>query len=97
MIPVVGIVLAVGLPACALWVNGKAPIKRPYLFSLASFLCCAAAVVQELFTVKRRALSGDFGGILDTIDAVLMISIAVVVSTLIVNLFLLGITWEEKR
>lgn len=97
MIPVISIVLAIGLPAFALWRNEKASLSRPYLFSIASFAFCSAAVIQELFTVKRRALSGDFGGILDTIDAVLMICIGVVVFTMIVNLLLLGITWEEKK
>ena len=97
MIPMISIAFAIGLPAFALWRNGKAPIRRPYLFSIASFAFCAVAVILELFTVKRRALSGDFGGILDTIDAVLMISIGLVVFTIIINLLLLGTTWEENR
>ena len=97
MIPVVGTIFAIGLPAFALWRNEKAPLRRPYLFSIASFVFCAAAVIQELFTVKRRALAGDFGGIMDTIDAVLIICIGVVAVTVTVNLLLLGITWEEKR
>ena len=97
MIPVISIALAVGLPTFALWRNEKAPLRRPYLFSIASFAFCATAVIQELFTIKRRALSGDFGGILDTIDAVLIICVGVVVFTVIINLFLMGITWEEKK
>ena len=97
MIPVISIVVALGLPAYALWRNEKAPIGRPYLFSTASFVFCAAAVIQELFTVKRRALAGDFSGILDTIDAVIMICVGVVIFTVFINLLLLGITWEKDQ
>lgn len=97
MIPIISIAFAIGLPVFALWGSGKAPVRHPYLFSIASFVFCAAALIQELFTIKRRALSGDFSGILDTIDAVLMICIGVVVFTIIINLLLLGITWEQKK
>ena len=97
MIPIIGIVFAIGLPVYALWRSKRAPVKRPYLYALASFAFCSAAIIDELFTIKRRALSGDFGGILDTIDAVLIICIGLVAFTLLMNAFLLGITWKEKQ
>lgn len=97
MIPMTGIVFAIGLPVYALWRNGKSPVKRPYLYALISFAFCAAAIIEELFTIKRRALAGDFGGILDTIDTVLIICAGLAAFTLLMNLFLLGITWEEKQ
>ncbi len=55
MIQVMSMVFAIGLPSFALWRNGKKPINRSYLFSIASFVFCAAAVIMELYTVKRRA------------------------------------------
>ncbi len=95
MIPVMSIVLAIGFPAFALWRNERKPISRPYLFSIASLVFCSTAIIMELFTIRRRALAGDLGGILDTIDAALMICIGLVVLTTIINLLLMGITSKE--
>lgn len=42
-------------------------------------------------------LAGDIGGIEDTIDSVIIISIVIVVITVIVNLIALGISFEKNN
>ena len=96
MVPIVSIVLAIGLPVFALWKHGKGSIRRPYLFSVGSFTCCAGAMITELLTVRSRLFAGDIGGIEDTIGAVIVICVGLLVCTAILNLLLLGITCEKK-
>jgi len=96
VIPVVPIFLALALPAYAIHRRGKdRPFKRPFLFSIASFACCAWAMIEELFCVRRRLFAGDIGGIEDTIGAVLVICIALLVATTIANVLLLGLAYEK--
>ena len=52
MIPIISIVVAIGIPAFAIWKNGKKPLKRPYLFSVISFTFCTIAAIMELFTIN---------------------------------------------
>ena len=77
MIPIISIVVAIGIPAFAIWKNGKKPLKRPYLFSVISFTFCTIAAIMELFT------------------AVIATCIGLLVFTVILNLLLLGISYEK--
>ncbi len=95
MIPIISIVVAIGIPAFAIWKNGKKPLKRPYLFSVISFTFCTRAAIMELFTIKARVTAGDIGGIEDTIGAVIATCIGLLVFTVILNLLLLGISYEK--
>lgn len=98
MISVVAILVAFGLPVFALWrVNRGTNWKHPYFFSLGSFACCAWGMITEILTIKQRLLVGDIGGIQDTIDAVVMLCVILLVVTLILNVLLLGLTYEEQR
>lgn len=98
MIPIVSILLALGLPAFALWRANKGTTwKHPYLFSVGSFAFCAWSIIAEILTIKQRLLAGDIGGIQDTIDAVVMICVILLVFTLVLNVLLLGLTYEEQR
>lgn len=90
MFPILSAVLALGLPLLALWRGSKKAPRRPYLASVCSFLACLAALLAELFTVKRRVSAGDIGGLEDTIDAVLVICVGLVILTSALNLLLLG-------
>lgn len=96
MVPVVYIAVAFALSAYAIWRSKKAdPPKRPYLYSLLSLIFCAAGIIAEIFTIKRRLLAGDIGGIEDTIGAVLTICIVFLAITAILNLLLLGLAYEK--
>lgn len=95
MVPIISILFAIGIPVFTIWKNGKKRLKRPYLFSIGSFTFCAIAAIMELFTIKSRVTAGDIGGIEDTIDAVIAICIGLLIFTVILNLLLLGISYEK--
>lgn len=97
MIPVFSILLALGFPILAMrnFVKGHR-LRHTYLFSIASFVCCAVAIVMELYTIKRRLLSGDIGGIKDTIDAVLSMCVTLLVITTALNL-MLGLAFGKEK
>ena len=50
---------------------------------------------MEIFTIKARTIAGDIGGIEDTIDSVIAICIGLLIFTVILNLLLLGISYEK--
>lgn len=101
MIPVICPLFAFILPAFVIVRNmrGK-PLRRPYLCSVSSFIFCALAMLAELYTVKLRVNAGDVGGVLDTIDAVLMLCAVLVVVTAVLNLLALASSsskvWKEN-
>ena len=96
MLPVVSILLSFGLPVFVLYRHGQEkPVARPYLYSCASFVACACGILTEILTIKRRLFAGDIGGIEDTIGAVIVICIMLIVVTSVVNLILMGISYEK--
>ena len=95
MVPIVSIILALSLPVYAMHRQEKKPLKRPYLFSVGSFVCCGWGIIEELFCVRQRLFAGDIGGIEDTIGAVLVICIGLLTATALVNLLLLGLLSEK--
>lgn len=96
MIPVISIFFAIALPLFAVIKNRRnTPFMSPYLFSIASFVFCAAGIIAEIFTIKRRLFAGDIGGIEDTIGAVLIICVILLVVTTVLNLFLLALSYEK--
>lgn len=98
MVSVFSILLAVGLPAFALCKQMKhAPVRYPYLFSAGSFGFCAWGIIAEILTLKQRLFAGDIGGIQDTIHAVIAICVVLAVVTVVLNVLLLGLTYEEQR
>lgn len=98
MLPVISTLFAFALPLFAIIRNQRSsPLKRPYVFSVASFVFCAAGIIAEIFTIKRRLLAGDIGGIEDTIGAVLIICVILLVVTTLLNLFLLTFSYEKDE
>jgi len=86
MIPIVTAFVAIALPLYIMSRAEKRPVRRPWLWSIGSMASAMAALCQEIFTFWRRASNSDVSGILDTAGAVLIISIALVVITLALNL-----------
>ena len=84
-------IAACAFPLLGIVLNAKHPMRHPWLFSVGSFLCFAALCVDELYTIRRRCFSGDFGGIEDTIGAVLLITAAAALAVAVLNIVLLGI------
>lgn len=97
MVPLTAIIISVFLPVYALYRKGKnRPVKRPYIYSCISFTACIIAMLQQLMTIKNRLFSVDIGGIEDTIQGVIVLSIGVLIVTLLVNLAFLAISYEEE-
>ena len=84
MVPVVSILLALGLPLLALWRR----VRRPGLFSAASFAFCGWGMIEELRTIRRRFFAGDLAGIEDTIGAVILLCVLLLAGTIALNLLL---------
>lgn len=84
------------LPLVGLYLRGKGKLKMLWPFSLGSFLFYALLCMDHLFTIRRRCFSGDFGGIEDTIGAVLLIAGAAAVVVLFVNAVALALSHEKE-
>lgn len=97
MVPVLTPLIAVLLPLIVIYRSYKdRPIKRAYLYSVGSFTAALIAVCLEVVTIRRRVFSGDFGGIEDTIGAVLVICIGITVVTVLLNLLALAAAYTEE-
>ena len=96
MIPIFTPLIAVLLPVFVLYRRYKdKPLKKAYLYSVGSFASALTAVCLEVRTVGLRAAAGDFGGIEDTIGAVLVICIGIAVVTVALNLLALAAAYGE--
>lgn len=93
MIPVVSILLCLGLPVFGLWRLSRGKMRRLWLIPAGSMLFCGTAMIQELYTVRRRLFAGDVGGIMDTIDAVLAICVVLLVVAVLLNLTFLALSY----
>lgn len=96
MVPVITPLIAFLLPCIVLYRYYKEkPVKRAYLYSVGSFTAALTAVCLEVHTIGRRVAAGDYGGIRDTIGAVLMICVAITVVTVLLNLLALAAANSE--
>lgn len=97
MIPVITPIIAILLHCIVLYrcVKEK-PIKRAYLYSIGSFTAALAAVCIEVHTIGQRAAAGDFGGIEDTMGAVLLICVGIAVVTVVLNVLALAAAYGER-
>ena len=96
MIPVITPMIEVLLPVFVLYRCYKnQPPKKAYLYSVGSFASALAAVCIEVRTVGIRAAAGDFGGIADTITAVLVICIGIAAVTVLLNLLALAAAYNK--
>lgn len=97
MVPVITPLIAFLLPCIVLYRCMKdKPPKRAYLYSVGSFAAALTAVCLEVRTIGERSAAGDFGGIEDTIGAVLIICVGIAVVTVLLNLLALAASYGEK-
>ena len=97
MVPIITPLVAALLPVIVIYRSYRQrPVRRAYLYSAGSFTAALMAVCLELVTIRRRALAGDFGGIEDTIGAVLFICIGITAVTVLLNLLALAAAFSEK-
>jgi len=98
VIPIFTSLIAILLPIFILYrYQNNHPVKRAYLYSIGSFTSALIALCLEVITIRRRVFSGDFGGIEDTIGAVLMICIGITVVTVLLNLLALAGAYTDKK
>ena len=73
---------------CAWGVAATAILKpaKSHICTVLSFALCAVSLVVELFEISRRVNLGDYAAIEDTIRAVIIASIVLVVVTIILNI-----------
>ncbi len=89
-------IITVALPIIGLFLHSRAKVRRLWPYSLGSFLFFALLCMDELFTIRRRCFGGDFGGIEDTIGAVLLITAAVAIVALVLNAIALSVSNENE-
>ena len=97
MIPVFHIILAFIMPAIVIYRHNKEnSLKRPYVFTVISFVSCGIGIIMEVLTIKRRLYFSDIGGIEDTIGAVIIICVSMLFVTTILNLIALGLSYDKE-
>ena len=97
MIPVITPLIAFLLPVYVIYRSYKdKPLKKAYLYSIGSFTSALAAVCMEVRTIGLRADAGDFGGIADTITAVLVICMVIAGITVLLNWLALAAAYGKE-
>lgn len=87
MLNIVSLVLGIGA-----WGVAAAAISKPscsHKSTILSFALCAFSLVAQLLEISRRVNLGDYTAIEDTIRAVIIASIVLVVVTIILNIIAL--------
>lgn len=81
-------IISLVLGACA-WVVAVIAIAKPavsHKSTVLSFALCTFSLVAQFFEISRRVNLGDYAAIEDTIRAVIIASVALVVVTIILNI-----------
>jgi len=86
---------AIILPVYVIVRQNKKPVKRPYVYSAFSFASAMTALTFILVSIKHRAINGDYGGIEDTIGALVMIAAVFTVFAVLINILMLGLYYEK--
>lgn len=79
------------------WIIPFIAIKRPpkkdnwTAFSPLSFGCCGAALILQLFEIRHRVQIQDWSAILDTIGAIVWVSVILLAFTILLNIFALAL------
>ena len=95
MVSIISSVMAIALPSFALWKSEKHPLKRPYIVSVFSFAFCSITMIAQLITLKKQIFAGSIGTVEDTIQSTIMLCTALLIVTVILNLLLLGTSYEK--
>lgn len=63
--------------------------KQAHRYSVASFSFCTLSLLLQFFEIGNRANSGDFAAIADTIRAVIIAAVALIGTTVALNIIAL--------
>ena len=98
MFPIITPFVAFAMPAFVIWrVKSGKPLRYAFIYSIISFISCTCNCINQIFVFNRRIISGDFSGIEDTIGAVILICIGVLIFTVILNLVAMFFAYSEKN
>ena len=84
MLNIISLIIGIGA-----WVVAAIAIAKPafsYKNTVMSYALCTFSLVAQLFEISRRVNLGDYAAIEDTIRAVIIASIVLVVVTIILNI-----------
>ena len=84
MLTIISLVLGIGA-----WAVAAIAIAKPAYYNknvILSFALCTFSLISEFFEISRRVNLGDYAAIEDTIRAVIIASIVLVVVTIILNI-----------
>lgn len=84
MLNIISLILGIGA-----WAVAAIAIAKPtysHKNTIVSFALCMFSLISEFFEISRRVNLGDYAAIEDTIRAVIIASIVLVVLTIILNI-----------
>lgn len=84
MLNIISLIFSMGA-----WVVAAIAIAKPAYYNksvILSFALCTFSLISEFFEISRRVNLGDYAAIEDTIRAVIIASIVLVVVTIILNI-----------
>jgi len=86
MIPIIGIVS-----------NQKLRIKETRIFTFLSLSACGISLFLQIFSAEIMVRFEDFSGLIDTIDVVVVISGALLLLTIILNLIDIMLFGKKRK
>ena len=89
MLNVVSIILGIWAWLFAGFAIATSKTPKAHKNTLVSFSFCVSSLVFQLLEIKRRVFLGDFSAIEDTIQAVIIASVVLVVVTVVLNIIAL--------
>ena len=72
-------------------------LRNAWVWPVLGFLAAGGACMDNLFTISRRCASGDFGGIQDTITAVLVICGAALIAAVVLGALCLALYYLAEK
>ena len=84
MLNIIGLILGIGAWSVAAIAIAKS--THSHKSTILSFALCTFSLMSEFFEISRRVNLGDYAAIEDTIRAVIIASIVLVVLTIILNI-----------
>ena len=88
--------IILGVIACALACFAISR-EQTHRYSVASFSFCALSLLLQFFEIGNRVNAGDFAAIADTIRAVIIAAVALIGTTVALNVIALGKSKQKQN
>jgi len=90
-------ILSVAFPCVPLIFYSRRPLRNAWLWPVLGFASAGMVCMDHFLTISRRCISGDFGGIEDTIAAVLLICAAALIASLVLGIVCLALHYVVEK